>query len=145
MLYLFSVYRRRAESGVEYFSGTSPIIPVAGYWDRVEVSKLVFRLDEKVVKYVRKTSDGLGGKQRFHELGYLGRQRTADGREFFLGMINNIPVIAYWDYRDVDKLNVFIDEKNLKVLSEQAKKDALEKKAKTQTPEASPERQSTAD
>ena len=130
MLYLFTVYRRRTEAGVEYFAGTFTNVPIAGYWDRVEVSKLTFRLDEKVVKYVRKIADGLDGKQRFHELGHWSRQRATDGKEFFCGVVINIPVVAYWDYKDVDKLNAYVDEKALKVMSDQGRKEALEKKAK---------------
>ena len=113
MYYLFSLVREINGHGVECLAGVSPVIPIVGYRDRENVSKVVFRVDERVVKHIVKTSGGASSKQRFNIVGDLFWQRRPNGSDYLSGKIHGIPVVAYGKKDDVNTFIVFVDTKSL--------------------------------
>lgn len=120
MYYLFSLMREINQHGVECLVGNAPYIPIVGYRDRENVSKVVFRVDERAVKYIVQTSGGIKSKQRFNTVGEMSWQRRPNGSDFLSGKINGIPVVAYGKKDDVNTFVAFVDTKALY--------DALKKK-----------------
>lgn len=113
MYFLYSLVREINQHGVECLAGNAPIIPVVGYRDRENVSRVVFRVDERVVKYVVQTSGGVKSKQRFNIVGEMFWQRRPNGSDYLSGKINGIPVVAYGKKDDVATFVVFVDTKAL--------------------------------
>lgn len=111
MYYLFSLVREINQHGVECLSGNAPVIPVVGYRDRENVSKVVFRVDERVVKYVVKDSGGVKAKQRFNTVGEMCWQRRPNGSDYLAGRFNGLPVVAYGKKDDVNTFYVFVDSR----------------------------------
>ena len=128
MYYLFTLTRDINAKGIECLVGDSPVIPIIGFREMGDVSKVVFRIDDRVVKYILKSSGGVSAKQRFNEVGVLRWKRNSDGRDFLIGEINRVPVIVYGKKDDVDKFNVYVDEKILFELSKKQKEAAAERK-----------------
>ena len=113
MYYLFSLTREINAHGVECLTGESPVVPIVGYRERENVSKVVFRVDERVVKYIVKASGGVNSKQRFNIVGEMSWQRRPNGSDYLTGKLHGIPVVAYGKKDDVNVFVVFVDTKSL--------------------------------
>ena len=128
MYYLFSLAREINEHGVECLTGESPVVPIVGYRDRENVSKVVFRVDERVVKYIVKSSGGVKSKQRFNLVGDLFWQRRPNGSDYLSGKLHGIPVVAYGKKDDVNVFVVFVDTKTLYDILKKKRDDGENKK-----------------